>query len=99
MIDFLTMKDLYEKYKEQNEESRQKHAEDGLFAPIDITIYIDDYRKHIKKRNGSEFTTVRMNPEQIDAYVGQSFRKKYYVTRVDTHHFRSTVWLKENRTK
>jgi hypothetical protein len=99
MTNFLTIKDLYEKYKDKMQQSEQLHKEDGLFDPSDITVYIDEFRKQIKKRNGSEFSKSRMEPEQITDYVSSSLKKDFFVTRVHQYKYCSEIWLKENRNK
>ena len=96
-MNFYTLKDLNELYKDQILLSETSHKKDGLFFPSDMIVYVDEYRKQVKKYRGSEFSTNRMHPEQIAVEVSKKIGKVFQATKIYKENYIATVFLKEVR--
>ena len=96
-MDFYTLRDLNEMYKDQIELSETSHAKDGLFFPSDMIVYVDEYRKQVKKHRGNEFSNTRMHPEQIAIEVSKKTGKVFQATKIYKKNYIATVFLKEVR--
>ena len=98
-MEFYTLKDLDEMYKDEILLSKTSHQKDGLCFPKDMIVYVDEFRKQVKKRRGSDFSDNRMHPEQMSVAVSKKIGKVFQATKIykDGHH--ATVFLKEVRAK
>jgi hypothetical protein len=98
-MEFYTLKDLDEMYRDEILLSKTSHKKDGLCFPKDMTVYVDAYRKQVKKHLGSDFSDNRMHPEQMAVAVSKKIGKVFQATKIykDGHH--ATVFLKEVRAK
>jgi hypothetical protein len=94
-LSFATLEELNAELKPKIEETKNLHELDGLYNAEDIKVYIDMYRKSIVKHQGSDFTSGRVNPNQIANGVNSYFGKVFEITRVDEFDAYPTVWLKE----
>jgi hypothetical protein len=97
-MNFQTLADL-RTIDNELKQKKQQHQEDGLYDVKDITVYVDMYRKSIVKHRGSDFSTGRINPEDVLSGVNIYFGKKFEITRLDKFDLFPVVHLKEVRTK
>jgi hypothetical protein len=98
-MEFYTLKDLDEMYRDEILLSKTSHKKDGLCFPKDMTVYVDEFRKQVKKRRGSDFSDNRMNPEQMAVAVSKKIGKVFEATKIYKDEHYATVFLKEVRAK
>ena len=98
-MEFYTVKDLDEMYRDEILLSKTSHKKDGLCFPKDMTVYVDAYRKQVKKHLGSDFSDNRMHPEQMAVAVSKKIGKVFQATKIYKDGHRATVFLKEVRAK